>query len=124
MAIGRDALIVDTGFWFALFDPGETKWHPIARKKANHVESLKLIIPWPLMYETLNTRFVKNRWGMEAFERRLKKPDVEYIEDGGYREKAFAEVLEAARIAKRPIAFCDMIIRHIMSDVTSGWTRC
>lgn len=51
-------LLVDTGYFFALFDPGD-QYHEEAVKKQEWLDELPIVLPWPILYETLNTRFVK-----------------------------------------------------------------
>ena len=54
-------LIFDTCFWFALYDPNDS-WHSLASKMISDFESgdVKIIIPFPSLYETLNTDFVSS----------------------------------------------------------------
>jgi hypothetical protein len=68
----RRNLIVDAGYWYALFDPRDALCRE-ARAKAHHIDALRIVFPWPTLYETLGTRFVKNRIGMAAFETLLKR---------------------------------------------------
>jgi predicted nucleic acid-binding protein len=116
VAINPKSVIVDTGFWYALFNKRDGNFDN-AREKADYVESLTVIIPWPTLYETLNTRLMKNQVNVAAFERRLKQPNVKIIDDVEYRQKALEAALQSARFRKRPISLCDMVIRLIVEDV-------
>jgi predicted nucleic acid-binding protein len=95
---------VDTGFWFALFD-GHDQYHVQALAKEELLHELNLIIPWPCLYETLNTRFVKNPISVHAFERLLQRPNIDLANDTKYREAAYSETFvfgpEAAHISGR-----------------------
>lgn len=106
--------VVDTGFWFALFDRRD-QYHAQARTKAELLNSLNLILPWPCLYETLNTRFVKNQLTVEAFERLVKRPNVIFADDTKYREAAFNQIARPAN--KRVISLVDIVIRYILEDV-------
>jgi hypothetical protein len=68
----RKSVIVDTGFWNALFERRDRERFDIAQVKAGYIESLIVLIPWPILYETVNTRFLKNQNSALAFERLLK----------------------------------------------------
>jgi predicted nucleic acid-binding protein len=108
-------LIVDTGYWFPLFDPRDGE-HRMAEAKAHHIDTLRVVFPWPTLYETLGTRFVKNKSGMDKFERSLRRPTVQFIDDGPYRDDALEATLREARLGRRAISLCDMLIRLIIQD--------
>lgn len=50
----NNTLLVDSGFFFALFDPRD-QHHAAAREKQEWLETLAVIMPWPILYETINT---------------------------------------------------------------------
>ena len=52
-------LLVDTGYFFALFNSRD-QYHEKAVEKQEWLDELPIALPWPILYETLNTRFVKN----------------------------------------------------------------
>ena len=108
-------LVVDAGYWYALFDPRDALSRD-AQAKAHHIESLRVMLPWPTLYETLRTRFVKNRTGMDRFERILKRWNVTYVDDKPYREQALAATIDKARTGTRAISLCDMLIRLLIED--------
>lgn len=111
----RRSVIVDAGYWYALFDSRDGFFHD-AQAKAHHVDSLIVVFPWPTLYETLGTRFVKNRHGIDGFERVLKRPNVRFIDDAPYRDEALKATLQEARLQKRVISVCDMLIRFVIQD--------
>lgn len=110
------AVVVDAGFWYALYDARDAL-HDQANAKASHIDSLTLVFPWPTLYETLGTRFVKNRSGIERLAILLKRPNVRFIDDTPYREAALDATLSEARLGTRAISLCDMIIRLMIEDV-------
>jgi len=108
-------LIVDAGYWFALFDPRDGE-HRKAEAKAHYIDTLRVVFPWPTLYETLGTRFVKNKPGMNRLERSLKFPNVQFVDDMPYREDALEATFREARLGRRTISLCDMLIRLIIQD--------
>lgn len=58
MIVGSKTLLVDSGFFFALFNPRD-RYHADACEKQDWLEILSIVIPWPILYETINTRFVR-----------------------------------------------------------------
>ena len=108
-------VVVDTGYWLALCDAKDT-YYTQAGSKAHYIQSLTVIFPWPILYETLGTRFVKNRLGMSNFERILKRPNVLFVNDVFYRNAAFEQTLQESQRGARSISLCDMMLRLILQD--------
>src|SRR5947209_6988308 len=111
-----DSVLVDTGVWYAIFDARDERSAEGARK-AELIEMLQVVVPWPTMYETLRTRFVKNKPALGRFERFLKGRQVVYLDDAGYRDEAFELSFEWSLRRKRPISMVDWIIRLVIDDV-------
>ncbi len=105
-------ILLDTGFWFALYDKRD-QYHDDALLLSTYLEPHRLIIPWPSLYETLNTRFVRHPEWLVAFETIVKRPAVERLPDEPYREKALESVF-----SKSQYSLVDMIIREILMDVS------
>jgi hypothetical protein len=109
--------LVDTGYWFALLDPRDGL-HGQAQPKAAYIESMLIVVPWPVLYETLDTRLVKNRAGMFRFERIVKPPRARRVDDTPYRDDALRQTLLQGRGGRRFISLCDMVIRLMLGDAS------
>ena len=72
-------------------------------------------MPWPIGFETLRTRLVKRRVAMQALERRLKGPRIQWVEDQPYRAEAFEMTFETSRKG-RPLSMVDCLIRLMLED--------
>ncbi len=116
MLRSSEIVLIDTGYWCALFDARDSR-HKEAENKSHFVDSLGIIVPWPTVYETLRTRFVKNRYCVDGFDRLLKRPNVTIVPDEKYREIAYKKTIDEARIGKRSISLCDMTIRLMLQEV-------
>ena len=108
-------IIVDTGFWFALFTPKDSD-HQVAYKKASILDTARVVFPWPVLYETINTRFVKNSPGLMRMDSLLKGPNAVFIEDDSYRRLALRATIHESQAQLRPISLVDMIIRFVIDD--------
>jgi hypothetical protein len=73
-----------------------------------------VLVPWPCLYETFNTRFVKNTIAVRRFEALLRQAHVVRLPDEHYREAALEAVMTTA--ASRSMALVDMVIRLILDD--------
>jgi hypothetical protein len=107
-------LLLDSGFWYALYDARD-QYHEEATQFTEYLEFYNLLIPWPSLYETLNTRFVRHPEWLRAFEHYLHRPDIVRLPDEGYRDTALNSVLSIGR-GWRSISLVDMVIRSMIAD--------
>jgi len=104
--------LADTCFWLALYDVSD-EHHQTAQDIMQRCSmSDKILIPFPVLYETLNTRFVKHKEWLLNFNALLKRDATVRICDEPYKERALATVLGE----KRPISLVDRIIRLMIDD--------
>jgi predicted nucleic acid-binding protein len=109
------SVVVDSGFWYALFEPRD-QHHSEAEPKTRYLDEMNVLVPWPSLYETLRTRFAKDTLALLRFEAYLKKPRCELVDDQPYRDLALEQTLRQARIARRPMSLVDVVIRLILDD--------
>jgi predicted nucleic acid-binding protein len=110
--------LVDTGIWYAMFDRHDP-YHNEAIGKAEVLSGIHLVLPWPTLYETLRTRFVRNAVALDQFERFLKRPNVNYLDDSPFRIAAVELSLESSLRGKRPLSMVDCLIRLLLEDVNT-----
>lgn len=112
-------ILVDTGIWFAMFDPKDGHRGKIDEIK-NVMEPANILIPWPSLYETLNTSFVKKC--NEKFKKflqscRKNNPNaITYIDDSKYRGSGFEQCFKQCFKKERPMSLVDIIIRSMLVD--------
>jgi predicted nucleic acid-binding protein len=114
-----DFLMVDTGVWYALFDSRDSNYRQ-AEEKAELLSSLNIVVPWPTMYETLRTRFVKNVAALRQLERFLKSPTVQFLDDEGFRASAFELSFDSSLHKARPLSMVDCLIRLLIDDANTN----
>ena len=107
-------LLVDTGFLFALRD-GRDQFHDRAKLKQDWLNELPVILAWPVLYETLNTRFVGLPGAVDWFDRLVLSPSTELIDDSHYRSACYRTVHTTARRG-RPLSLVDTVLRAIIED--------
>ena len=111
------SILVDTSFFIALWDSRDN-CHEEAKSKQGYFDRYRLVVPWPVLYETLNTRLLKNPARMAGFEKAARR--LETIDDGPYRRGALRAVREAARRKRRPEdpmpSLVDRIILAMIDD--------
>lgn len=108
-------IIIDTGYWYALFDSRD-KYHTDANNLAEYLEIGNILIPYPTLYESLNTRFSKRREWMEEFEKIILRENVTLIDDSDYKESALNLTFETTLLQNRPISLVDTVIRIMLDD--------
>jgi len=112
--------LVDTGLWYAVFDRHDQHHAEVkAKGTAEALELFQIVLPWPTLYETLRTKFVRNFIALDQFERFLKKPNVTYLDDSPYRDAAFEMALESSLRRGRPLSMVDCLIRLLLDDVNT-----
>jgi len=109
-------ILLDTGFWFALYDSRDAH-HEEALTLADDLAFDQLVLPWPCLYETLNTRFVRRSGWLASFRGLLRRRNVKMLEDGPYRERALAFVLESGGTAMR-LSLVDAVMREMLRDLS------
>lgn len=116
---------IDSNFLIALYD--ERDQHHI--KALNYFENYyigigsQMIVPWPIMYESLSTRMVRDRKKILAFQNDWKKmltlSKLQLLDDRPYRDDALDDYLnEVQRHPRqyRSLSLTDRVIRKILSD--------
>ena len=110
-SFGKTAL-VDTGYWIALLDERDEQ-HKYAQHKAEILRSLVYILPWPTLYETLNTRFARRPVVLERFAMQFfKRPNAKIWGDSPYRVSALEKTLSGTR----SLSLVDNVLREIPAD--------
>jgi predicted nucleic acid-binding protein len=108
-------ILTDSCFWFALYDERDEHYSK-AQKLAKSLDFANIILPYPILYETLNTRFCKAE-SIHSFNEILKKEKTILIPDDKYRDIALNITLRDSVNKKRPMSLVDMIIRLMLDDV-------
>lgn len=108
--------LADTGVWYAMFDPRDQHADEVD-EKAEILELCSIVLPWPIVYETLRTRLVRNRYALQRFEDYLKRPHVQYLDDTLYREAALDLAFSSSLLDFRPLSMVDCLVRLILDDV-------
>jgi predicted nucleic acid-binding protein len=109
-----EVLLADAGYWFGLFDARDQHHNDIV-KTADLFDASPLVVPWPSLYETLRTRFVRRQAWVLRLDERLRRPNVEFIEDRWPRE-VYERVVEYSTRERRSISMVDMYCRLLIED--------
>lgn len=109
------SVLVDTCFWLAAFSPRDS-WHAKCGEKIDLLDVLKVVVPWPTVYETLRSDFVKYKVPLGQFENYLKRPNIVYVDDRLLRQTAFELSLDSSLRKKRPLSMVDCLIRLMLDD--------
>ena len=110
-------ILLDTGVWIALCDRTDRSVSPkVARALERRIAPHRVILPWPIAYETLRTRFVRNRIALQEFEKKLTSPRLDRQDDSRYREPALMLSLDASLRQRRPLAMVDCMLRLVIED--------
>jgi predicted nucleic acid-binding protein len=108
-------VLFDSCFWFAFYDAGD-EHHEEALILADDLSLDSFVLPWPCLYETLNTRFIKHTLWSKSFQGLLRQRNVRVLEDEPYREAALASVFDV-RTGLR-LSLVDAVIREMLADLS------
>ncbi len=109
-------IIIDTGFWHALFNPHD-QYHDKAEELLTYLELGEVVIPYPTMYETINTDFAGRKNRAIALKEILSKSNVRYIYDDDYRDIAINMAFDSCLNKGWSLSLVDTIIRLMIDDV-------
>jgi predicted nucleic acid-binding protein len=109
--------LVDSGFWIALLEERDQHYKE-AQSKADMLLGMMYLLPWPILYETLRTRFTRRPLVIHKFEGFLKRANALILDDQKYREDALIRTLSEASTKKRTISLVDNVLRGIIGDVS------
>lgn len=112
-------LLVDSGFFFALFNRKD-QHHKDACEKQEWLDILAVVMPWPTLYETVNTRFMRQRETMARmarFESIMRAPGTEFLDDSPYRLAAYNYTIEQAKTRYHDVSLVDSVLYAILDDV-------
>ena len=108
-------IIIDTGFWYALHDKRD-EHYDVAQVLLEDIMTHTWLVPWPTLYETLNTSFVGRSDWLMSLESFFRKDSVYRVEDDIYRETAYGEVFPGTGQNVRRFSLVDLVIREMLKD--------
>jgi predicted nucleic acid-binding protein len=119
-------ICVDAGFLIGLYDRSD-QYHGKAQTYFSQyfeTPNNRLLVPFPILYETVSTRFVKDRSAIALLERDWKRLLVQrrliLLSDLPFRDvvinECFAE-LNKPPSRYRPLSAVDRVLRRVLSDV-------
>ena len=109
-------VLVDTCYWISLFDPtDDPKLTVEAEQISEDIEDEEIIIPFPTLYEFVNSRLSRREAKIE-FERLLLRPNVTRLSDTKYKEKALDNFFIKSRYSHSDISLVDEVLKLIIED--------
>lgn len=109
-------VLIDTGFWFAYYDGSDQK-HQEAINIMGLLEHHQILMPFPSLYETINTRFSRRKEWAVHFSHLINSSQSTLIQDDSYKDATVQLTFESALIGNRAISMVDMVIRQMLDDV-------
>ena len=112
---GPGRVLVDFGFFVALFNERD-QHHASARRLEEWLDFVPIVLPWPILYETVNTRLARRPQNLAKFGAIARLPETLLLDDAPYREDSFAAVL-AQNPARGALSLVDAVLCNIIEDV-------
>lgn len=112
------SILLDSGVWYALCDARDrTASREVIDDIYARIKVHTIVVPWPIVYETLRTRFVRSRPAMERFEQEIRSPRIVLLDDAPYRDDALAHAIEWSLRRGRALSMVDCVLRLLLDDV-------
>jgi len=121
-------ICADAGFLIALYDERD-EYHKRAEECFEIYLSKRpnvLIIPWPVLYESISTRMARAKERVERIDAHFKalriKGQLKLLSDDQFREEAIEQCFsEAKRNVRlyRSLSLVDRVIRLVLSDTNT-----
>jgi predicted nucleic acid-binding protein len=109
-------IVIDTGFWIALYDPTKDPKNSLeAERIADEIEDEELVIPFPTLYEFVNSR-LSRRDAKLQFERLLNRSNVIKLSDAQYKDEALDNFFLKGKLEYSDISLVDEIFKLIIAD--------
>lgn len=80
------------------------------------LENNQVLVPWPTLYEFVNTRLARRKENLYAFEQFLLKPNIKKVSDEVYKESALQKVFELNVTRRASISLVDEVLRQMILD--------
>lgn len=107
-------ILIDSSFWIGLLFPND-QYHDRSIEIFETIKSFNFVIPYPTLYETINTKLKRNTIGLKKFENILKSPNAQFLTDTEYVDIALEKAIELGGCFHN-ISLVDWIIRLILQD--------
>ena len=104
--------LVDTGYFIALYDERD-EHNKLAQSNKRLLDLHPVVLPWPVLYETINTRFAKKASAMTRIDAIIAKADTRLLDDSLYRDAAYRQVQTSRQ---RPLSLVDAVLRAVIED--------
>ncbi|MCZ8169435.1 MAG: hypothetical protein ACK5RV_07190 [Flavobacterium sp.] len=110
-------ILTDTGYWLGLLDSKDAN-HENSIAISELLEGNNIVIPWPCLYETINTRLTRRKEDLAQFENILKDPRIIHIDDTIYKSSAIENVfLRNNNYSEGAHSLVDSVIREMLLDI-------
>ncbi|HVI58389.1 MAG TPA: hypothetical protein VM619_05885 [Luteimonas sp.] len=106
------SIIADSGFWIGLFNARDAH-HSCACSIEEFLAVHSVVIPWPSLYETLNTRLMRRQSDKDRFNAYLRRDSTVLLEDAKYKNFSLKYVLDQRGTT---YSLVDHVIRSMLED--------
>ena len=113
--VGAGRVLIDTGFFIALFN-GRDQHHASSRQMEEWLDTIPILLPWPILYETMNTRLVRRPESLARFGAFTRSTEMMLLDDTLYREESLSALL-SPNSAKGSLSLVDAVLCSIIEDV-------
>ncbi|ANH61123.1 hypothetical protein [Dokdonia donghaensis] len=111
-------IILDTGYWIALFSPEKEKEKQKTVEEVTRLideNNYSILIPFPTLYEFMNSKLSRKRDKINLINE-LSKSKYKKIYDDDYRDKALKKFSDQFSYSISDISLVDEVIKEMIED--------
>lgn len=111
-------IILDTGYWIALFNPEKEKEKQKTVEEVTRLideNNYSILIPFPTLYEFLNSKLSRKKDRLNLVIE-LSKNKYKKIYDDKYRDKALKKFSDQFSYSISDISLVDEVIKEMIED--------
>ncbi|QXV66102.1 hypothetical protein INP83_03135 [Mucilaginibacter sp. 21P] len=117
--MNKQRVLTDSGFWIALYEPEkEAERSELVSDIIDMIADADICIPWPTMYEFVNSRLGRRKDRLNQFKKILENPNTFKIDDAPYKNIAIEKLFGFNRGYIGDISLVDEVIKGILTDTS------
>ncbi len=107
-------LLIDTGFFVALFNERD-EYHDTAQELTKLLDVFSIIVPWPVLYETVNTRLTRRPKKLARFNVYTQSNQTVLLDDTPYRDISYDAVMQRIKMGNN-MSLVDAVLCSVIED--------
>ena len=80
------------------------------------LDQFSVVLPWPILYETVNTRIARRRAELSRLDAVIRRPTTTRLDDSPYRIECYEKISRKTQMLQQSTSLVDYIMLAILDD--------